>query len=85
MRAADLSREAVVLGHAVEALKLEATTAGVYQSALSGRDYPRIQILSIRELLEEHRRPDLPVLVLRAYQRADRVDKKAAEQGELFG
>jgi site-specific DNA-methyltransferase (adenine-specific) len=66
-------------------MQLEATTAGVYRSELSGRDYPRIQILTIRELLEEHRRPDLPVLVLPAYQRAERVDKKAAEQGELFG
>jgi site-specific DNA-methyltransferase (adenine-specific) len=66
-------------------MHLEATTAGVYTSALSGRDYPRIQILTIRELLEEHVRPDLPVLVLPAYQRAERIDKKAAEQGELFG
>ena len=66
-------------------MQLEATTAGVYTSALSGRDYPRIQILTVRDLLEEHRKPDLPVLVLPAYQRAERVDKKAAEQGELFG
>ena len=66
-------------------MQLEATTAGVYQSALSGRDYPRIQIITIRELLEEHRRPGLPLLVLPAYQQAERVAKKAAEQGELFG
>jgi site-specific DNA-methyltransferase (adenine-specific) len=66
-------------------MQLEATTAGVYQSGLSGREYPRVQILTIRELLEEHRRPDLPVLVLPAYQQAERVAKKAAEQGELFG
>ena len=66
-------------------MKLEATTAGVYHSELSGRDYPRIQILTIRELLEEHSRPNLPVLVLPAYQQAERVEKKAAEQGELFG
>ena len=66
-------------------MHLEATTAGVYHSDLSGRDYPRIQILTIRELLEEHRRPDLPVLVLPAYQQAERVERKAAEQGELFG
>jgi len=66
-------------------MHLEATTAGVYHSELSGREYPRIQILTIRELLEEHRRPDLPVLVLPAYQQAERVDKKGAEQGELFG
>jgi site-specific DNA-methyltransferase (adenine-specific) len=66
-------------------MKLEATTAGVYTSALSGRDYPRIQILTIRELLEGNARPNLPVLVLPAFQQAERVTRKAAEQGELFG
>ena len=66
-------------------MQLEATTAGVYTSALSGRDYPRIQILTIRELLEGNIRPNLPVLVLPAFQQAERVAKKAAEQGELFG
>ena len=66
-------------------MQLEATTAGVYHSELSGRDYQRIQILTIRQLLEEHRMPDLPLLVLPAYQQAERVAKKAAEQGELFG
>ena len=65
-------------------MRQEAATAGVYHSALSGRDYPRVQLLSIRELLEEHRRPDLPLLVLPAYQQAQPV-KKAAEQAELFG
>ena len=66
-------------------MHLEATTAGVYHSELSGREYQRIQILTIRELLEEHHRPDLPLLVLPAYQQAQRVEKAAAEQGELFG
>jgi DNA modification methylase len=75
----------VTLEEASGPMQLEATTAGVYQSALSGREYPRIQLITIRELLEEHRRPDLPVLVLPAYQQAERVEKKAAEQGELFG
>jgi len=36
-------------------------------------------------LLEGHTRPNLPVLVLPAYQQAERVATKAAEQGELFG
>jgi hypothetical protein len=66
-------------------MHMEATTAGAYHSELSGRDFPRIQILTVRELLEEHRRPDLPVLVLPAYQQAERVSKKPAGQGELFG
>lgn len=62
-----------------------AWTAGVYHSDLSDRDYARIQILTIAELLEGHRRPDLPLLVLPTYQRAERVEKKAAEQAALFG
>ena len=66
-------------------MRLEAATAGVYHSDLSGRDYQKIQILTIAELLEEHRRPDLPLLVLPTYQRAERVEKKAEEQAELFG
>jgi len=66
-------------------MRQEAATAGSYQSPLSGRDYPRVQLITIRELLEEHRHPELPVLVLPAYQQAERVEKKAAEQGELFG
>jgi DNA modification methylase len=66
-------------------MKLEADTAGIYHSDLWNRDYPRIQILSLRELLEEHRKPRLPPFVLPTYQQADRVQKRAAEQTELFG
>ena len=51
---------------------------------MSGRDYPRVQIITIRELVEEGRKPNLPLLVLPAYQQAQRV-KKAAEQAEMFG
>lgn len=67
-------------------MQLEATTAGVYTSPIDGRDYPRIQILTIRELLEEGKKPMLPLLILSPYQQAERIaDKKAAEQQELFG
>ena len=67
-------------------MKLEATTAGVYTSPIDGRDYPRIQILTIRELLEEGRKPMLPLLILSPYQQAERIaDKRAAEQQEMFG
>lgn len=65
---------------------LEATTAGFYTSPIDGRDYPRIQILTIRQLLEEGRKPVLPLLILSPYQQAERIpDKKAAEQQEMFG
>jgi site-specific DNA-methyltransferase (adenine-specific) len=40
-------------------MRQEAATAGVYHSDLSGRDYQRIQILTVRDLLEEHRRHGL--------------------------
>jgi site-specific DNA-methyltransferase (adenine-specific) len=74
----------VTLEQPTAPMRLEATEAGFYRSDLSGRDYPAVQIITIRELLEEGRKPDLPLLVLPAYQRAERV-KRAAEQGELFG
>jgi DNA modification methylase len=65
---------------------LEASTAGVYTSPISGKDYPRIQILSIRQLLEEHAKPMLPLLLMPTYQQAERIPaKEAAEQKELFG
>ena len=57
-------------------MKHEAAIAGTYHSEVSGKDYPRLQILTIRGLLEEHRKPDLPLLVLPTYQRAERVEKR---------
>jgi site-specific DNA-methyltransferase (adenine-specific) len=66
-------------------MKQEAAIAGTYHSELSGKEYPRVQILTIRELLEEHRKPELPLLVLPTYQQAEKVEQKAAEQSELFG
>jgi hypothetical protein len=66
-------------------MRQEAAEAGYYHSDVSGKDYPRLQILTIRELLEEGRKPSLPLLVLSPYQRAERVVRKAAEQSELFG
>jgi DNA modification methylase len=66
-------------------MKAGAAAAGYYHSAVSGKDYPRVQILSIRELLEEGRKPQLPLLILPTYQRAERIRARAAEQSELFG
>jgi DNA modification methylase len=76
----------VTLEEPTKEMHLEATTAGFYTSPIDGRDYPRIQILTIRELLEEHRKPMLPLLILPTYQQAERIPaKQAAEQKELFG
>jgi hypothetical protein len=66
--------------------RLEASTAGFCTSPMDGRDCPRIQILTICELLEEHKRPMLPLLILSPYQQAEPIPaKKAAEQQEMFG
>ena len=61
-----------------------AAEAGYYHSELSGKDYPAIQIITIRELLEGGKKPSMPLLVLPAYQKAQPV-KKGAAQSELFG
>jgi site-specific DNA-methyltransferase (adenine-specific) len=75
----------VTLEEPTRNMREEATTAGVWHSNVWNRDYPRIQILSIRELLEEHRGPDLPTFVHAPYQQAERVLPTAAEQVSLFG
>ena len=65
-------------------MKTEAVAAGVYHSELSGKDYPRIQILTIKELLEDGRKPQLPILVMAQYQKAQKVGTQP-EQWEMFG
>ncbi len=82
----DTQLHCITLEEPSSEMKLEATTAGVYTSPIHGRDYPRIQILTVAELLEEGKKPMLPLLILSPYQQAERIaDKKAAEQQELFG
>jgi site-specific DNA-methyltransferase (adenine-specific) len=74
----------VTLEEPTQQMKVEAAAAGAYHSELSGRDYPAVQILSIRELLEQGRKPNLPLLVMPAYHKAQPV-KKVADQTEAFG
>jgi DNA modification methylase len=86
-----LDREKAAIGifltleEATEPMRLEAATAGAYHSALWNRDYQRIQILSIRDLLEEAKKPSLPPFVLPTYQQAERVKRADNSQQELFG
>jgi site-specific DNA-methyltransferase (adenine-specific) len=76
----------ITLDEPTREMRLEADTAGLFHSELWKRDYPRIQILSIRELLEEGKRPLLPPFFMPTYQEAERIPtKQAAEQAELFG
>jgi site-specific DNA-methyltransferase (adenine-specific) len=87
-----MEREGAVIGLFVtleeptREMLLEASTAGSYHSDLWNRDYPRLQVLSIRDLLEEGKKASLPPFVLPTYQKAEKVKAKPdAEQKELFG
>ena len=62
----------------------EAASAGFYHSEIWDRDYPRIQILSIEELLAgaEVRIPPTPKGA-EAFKQAGKVDPEGPKQGEL--
>jgi hypothetical protein len=65
-------------------MKHEATIAGTYHSEVSGKDYPRIQIISVADLLERGIRPQLPPLVAAPFARAPKVVAPVG-QARLFG
>jgi DNA modification methylase len=64
-------------------MRQEAATAGFYHSDLTGRDYQRLQLLSIRELLDEGKKPDLPLFVMPAFQKATKIQPMQGDQQEL--
>lgn len=51
----------ITLEDSTKSMREEALAAGVYHHALLNRDYPRIQIVTVREIIEENRRIDLPL------------------------
>jgi DNA modification methylase len=65
-------------------MKVDAAQAGEFFSQLSNRTYPKIQIITIRELLDG-RRPQVPLLVMPTYQQADKVEQESPGQEKLFG
>jgi DNA modification methylase len=74
----------VTLDEPTKPMRHEATIAGTYHSDVSGKDYPRIQILSVADLLERGLRPQLPPLVSAPLQRAGKVTARV-DQATLFG
>lgn len=74
----------VTLEEPSEPMRVEAATAGVFRAELSGRDYPRIQIMTIKELLEG-KRPLLPLLVMPTYQQAERVQEAPGQERLALG
>lgn len=75
----------VTLEEPTREMLLEASTAGHYHSELWNRDYPKLQVLSIREMLEEGKKPNLPPFVLPTYQQAQRIQRTDTEQQGMFG
>jgi hypothetical protein len=41
----------------------EANAAGTYEHNLTGRNYPRIQIVTIQEMVERHKRLEMPTAI----------------------
>ena len=62
-------------------MRAVADTAGLFHSEVWNRDYPKIQILSIRELLEEGKKPQLPPFVMPTYQQAQKLQAKSDQPG----
>lgn len=61
-------------------MKLEADTAGLWRSDVWKRDYPRIQLLTISDLLVG-KKPQLPPFVMPTYQQAAKVAASADQPG----
>ena len=70
----------VTLEEATKEMRLEADTAGLWRSDMWKRDFPRIQILTIADLLLG-KKPQLPPFVMPTYQQAPRVVTEADQPG----
>ncbi len=85
-----IEREAAVIGlfltleEPTKEMLLEADTAGLFHSEVWNRDYPKLQILSIRELLEEGKKPQLPPFVMPTFQQAVKHEPAAGDQQDFL-
>ena len=76
----------VTLEKPTKPMRVEAASAGFYKGG-NGKEYPRLQILTLAELLEGHKRPEFPDLSMGSYTfkkaKRERLDM-AAETPNLF-
>jgi DNA modification methylase len=85
-----VEREKAVIGIFVtleepsKPMKDEAAQAGSWHSELYDKSYAKIQIITAQEILEDEKKPDLPPLISEQYRKAERMQKKVGDQGELF-
>jgi DNA modification methylase len=73
----------VTLDDPSKEMRLEADTAGLFHSEVWKRDYPKIQILTIAQLLAGIK-PQLPPFVMPTYQQAQRVEAAAGDQQDFL-
>ncbi len=74
----------ITLHEPTQAMRAEAASAGFYESPGWGRRHPRLQLLTVAELLEG-KSIDMPPIrqVNRTYKTAPRAKKQGPEQGKL--
>lgn len=65
-------------------MRKDAPSAGEFYSELSRRTYPKIQIMTIKDLLDG-RKPEIPLLIMPTYQQAEKVEQESPGQEKLFG
>jgi|LSQX01.3.fsa_nt_gb site-specific DNA-methyltransferase (adenine-specific) len=65
-------------------MRQEAAEAGFWHSEVWNRDYPKIQILSIKDLLEDGKKADLPAFVHEPFQKATKIELTRHDQKSLF-
>lgn len=85
-----VEREKAVIGIFVtleepsKPMRDEAAQAGSWHSDLYDKSYPKIQIITAREIIEDNKMPDLPPLLAPQYRQAQRIDTPVAAQDGLF-
>lgn len=73
----------ITLKPATEEMRLEAARAGFYYSSPTMTPYPRIQILTIKELLEDSKQPNIPGLIPLPSKQAPPVKREQGWQAVL--
>jgi hypothetical protein len=62
----------------------EALSAGYYHSRLWQKDYPRIQVLTVEQLLDGLKLLMPPTTHSQTFKQAEKIKRKDASQDELF-
>jgi hypothetical protein len=68
----------ITLDPPTKEMKIEAVSAGVYESELFKKSFPKIQIISVKEYFENHQRAELPRFTGRSidFKKAKKVIKE---------